>query len=316
MVVKKRLILETVKITPVEVKEYYNLIPKDSLAFYESELEIGKLVLYPKASREVESYTAKQLNDIKKQIESGGRKFEQMAKIYSEDPGSKDNGGQYNINRNDKQWDPTFFNTAFKLKEGSISNVIKSKFGLHIIQMVSRNGDDAIIRHILMIPPVTSDETDAALKKLDSVRSSLMDGKMSFGEAVNKYGDEEESKFTGGFVTSRDGGTFVTIDQIDKDLLPFLEKMKAGEYGKATEFMSPQGKKGVRLLYLRTRTAPHRENLKDDYSKIAGRALEEKKQNTLEKWFSEHINSYYIFLDGDYFGCEQLKPWVKATAKN
>jgi Parvulin-like peptidyl-prolyl isomerase len=190
-------ILETVRITPVEVKDYFESIPKDSLPFYESELEVGKIVIYPKASRDIESYTAKQLNDIKKQIESGSRRFDQMAKLYSEDPGSKDNGGQYALSRADKgMWDPVFLSTAFKLKEGQISNVVKSKFGLHIIQCVSRNGDDAVVRHILMIPPVTQDELDEAKSRLDSARSMLIAGTLSFGEAVNKYSNDEDNKFS------------------------------------------------------------------------------------------------------------------------
>ncbi|MCW3115401.1 MAG: peptidylprolyl isomerase, partial [Segetibacter sp.] len=149
-------IVENVKITPNEVRDYFERIPKDSLSFYESELEVSEIVLYPKANREVESYVTKQLNDWKKQVEDGSAKFEQLVKQYSEDPAAKDNVLQYTLNRADKIWDPTFLSAAFKLKEGQISPVIKSKFGLHIIQLVSRSGDEAIVRHILKIPPVTA----------------------------------------------------------------------------------------------------------------------------------------------------------------
>ena len=117
---------------------------------------------------------------LKKQVESGQKKFADLAKIYSQDPGSKENGGQYSINRNDKNWDPVFLAAAFKLKEGQISPVIKSKFGLHIIQMVSRAGDDAVIRHILIIPSVTDAEVETAKQKLDSVRSKIIAGNINF----------------------------------------------------------------------------------------------------------------------------------------
>lgn len=304
-------ILDNVKITPNEVKDYWNTIPRDSLPFYESEIELGKIVIYPKANRDIESYTAKQLNDIKKQIESGAKKFEQMAKLYSEDPGSKDNGGQYNINRNDKFWDPTFISTAFKLKEGQISNVVKSKFGLHIIQLVSRAGDDAVVRHILKIPEVTPDEIAEAKTKLDSIRNLLLTNKISFGEAVNKFSDEEESKFTGGMQQGRDGSSLITIDQLDKEMIPLIKQLKAGQYSQPQAFTNEQNKQGVRLVFLRTRTEPHRENLKDDYNRISQRALEEKKQNILEKWFAEHIRNYYIFIDEDFKGCKQLGVWQK-----
>ncbi|HSK13289.1 MAG TPA: peptidylprolyl isomerase [Phnomibacter sp.] len=305
-------ILESVKISPVEVKAYWEEIPKDSLPYYESELEVGQIVVYPKPNRDIESYTAKQLNDIKKQIESGSRRFDQMARLYSEDPGSKNTGGQYTLNRNDKFWDPVFLNTAFKLREGQISNVVKSKFGLHIIQCVSRSGDDAVVRHILMVPPITDDEINEAKDKLDSVRAKMIAGTLTFGEAVAKYSDEED-KFTGGWIMGGDGGTLITIDQLDKELLPLLKDLKAGQYSMPTPFTTEQGKKGVRVLYLRTRTDPHVENMQDDYNKIATRALEEKKNRILERWFEDKVQNYYIFVDADYNNCTDIKTWIEAS---
>ncbi len=304
-------IVEGIKITPNEARDYFNKIPKDSLPFYESELEVGQIVLIPKANRDLESYTAKQLNDIKRQIESGNKKFEQMAKLYSQDPGSKDNGGQYNINRNDKQWDPTFMATAFKLKEGQISNVVKSKFGLHIIQLVSRAGDDAVVRHILMIPEVSDEETNKSKAKLDSVRKELVSGNISFGTAVSKFSDDETSKFTGGMILGRDGSSSISIDQLDKDAIPLLKDLKPGQYSQPQAYTDERGKRTVRILYLRSRTEPHRENLKEDYNRIATRALEEKKQAALEKWFSDHIKNYFIFIDPQYTDCKQLDNWSK-----
>jgi peptidyl-prolyl cis-trans isomerase SurA len=308
-------ILDGVKITPIEVRAYWDEIPKDSLPYYESELEVGQIVIYPKPNRDIESYTAKQLNDIKKQIESGARRFDQMARLYSEDPGSKNNGGQYTLNRNDKMWDPVFLTTAFKLREGQISGVVKSKFGLHIIQCVSRSGDDAVVRHILMVPPITEDEVKIAQEKLDSVRAKMIAGTMSFGEAVSKYSDEED-KFSGGWIMSRDGGTLITIDQLDKDLLPLLKDLRAGQYSQPTAFTTEQGKKGVRVLYLRSRTDPHLENLSDDYNKIATRALEEKKSKVLARWFDEKTRNYFIYVDPNYGTCESMKPWLEASARN
>jgi peptidyl-prolyl cis-trans isomerase SurA len=308
-------IVGNIKITPIEVKAYFEKIPKDSLPYYESELEVGQVVIYPKASRDIESYTAKQLNDIKRQIESGSKRFDQMAKLYSEDPAVKENGGQYNLNRADKQWDPAFFNTAFKLKEGQTSNIVKSKFGLHIIQCVSRNGDDVVVRHILMIPPITDDELNTAKEKLDSARSKLVAGTLTFGEAVAKYSDDED-KFSGGWMLSRDNSTLITLDQLDKSLLPVLKNMKPGQYSQPAVFNTEQGKRGVRIIYLRSRSQPHREDIKEDYNKIAQRALEEKKEGVMERWFADKLKNYYIFIDADYNSCQSLGPWLQASARN
>lgn len=308
-------IVGNIKITPIEVKGYFDQIAKDSLPYYESELEIGQVVVYPKASRDIESYTAKQLNDIKRQVESGAKRFDQMAKLYSEDPAVKENGGQYNLNRGDKQWDPAFFNTSFKLKEGQVSSVVKSKFGLHLIQCVSRAGDDVVVRHILLIPPITEDELKESKEKLDSARSKLIAGTLTFGEAVAKYSDDDD-KFSGGWILSRDNSTLITIDQLDKSLLPVIKNMKAGQYSQPDIFTTDQGKRGVRIVYLRSRSVPHREDFKEDYNKIAQRALEEKKQNVMEKWFADKIKNYYIFVDTEFNNCESLTPWLRASARN
>ena len=307
-------ILEAVKITPTEVKEYYDKIPKDSLHYYESELEVSQIIAYPKANKDVEEYVSKQLYDLKKQVETGGKKFDQLAKLYSEEPAAKESGGQISLNRNDKgSIDPTFLAAAFRLKEGQISPVIKSKFGLHIIQMVSRAGDDAVVRHILRIPPVTDDEVKIAVAKLDSVRTRIVNGELPFNAAVSKFSDDEYSKFNGGSITANDGSTFVNIDQFDKDMVLALKNMKVGDISKPIAYTDERNRKAVRIIFLKTRTDPHRENLKEDFNKVAQRALDEKKQNVLHKWFRDHIPTYYISIDKNYQHCSNISQWLNAS---
>ena len=304
----QRKIVENVRITPVEVKAWFDKIPKDSLPFYESELEIGQIILYPKASRDLEQYIIGEMNNYRRQIELKLTNFEQLAKRISEDPGSKDRGGQYQLNRNEKTWDPVFLSTSFRLKEGEISPPVKSKFGFHIIQMVQRNGDDAIVRHILRIPPVTSDELDQAKRKLDTVRSKIIAGTLTFNEGAAKYSDEESAKYTGPYLTNRDGSTFVTIDQLDKDMVSLLAKLKPGDYSMPVAYENEQGKKGVRIVHLKSRSTPHRMNFQDDYSKIAQFALEEKKAKVMEKWIQNKLETYYVKIDpGTAEECPQLK---------
>jgi peptidyl-prolyl cis-trans isomerase SurA len=303
-------IVDEVKITPTEVKKYYESIPKDSLRYYESELEVGQIVVYPKASRELENYAVEQLKEYKQQAEGGTRDFKTLASLYTDDPGSKESGGKYDINRNEKQWDPIFLAKAFSLKDGQISNVFKTRFGYHIIQMVSRAGDDATIRHILKIPQVTSLEIKTAKDRLDSVRSKLIAGTLQFGEAVAKYSEDETSKFTGGRIPANDGATFVTIDQLDKDIVLMLKDIKVGEYSQPNEFTDEKGKKGIRIVQLISKTEPHRENLKDDYDRGAQRALEEKKNEALEKWFNQKIASFYINIDNEYKSCPEMQKWI------
>jgi len=308
-------VVQSVKITPQEVKAYFDKIPPDSLALYESEVEIGEIVVYPKASRDLEKLAMDDLADYKEQVETRKASFEALAQLYSDDPAVRENRGQYAINRTEKTWDPAFLNQAFRLKEGQISPVFKSKFGYHIIQMVSRAGDDAIVRHILRIPKVTDTEVNESVQRLDSVRSRLIAGTLSFGEAVARVSEDESSKFTGG-MRQGPGGTFLTIDQLDKEMVALLKDMKVGEYSKPTPFTDERGKKAVRVAYLKTRTEPHRENLKDDYDRIAQRALEIKKQGVLERWFAEKIPSFYLLIDSEYGSCQVLQNWLRYAAKN
>lgn len=303
-----------IKITPTEVKQYFEKIPKDSLAFYETELELGEIIIYPKAGREMEEYAREQLQEYKEQVERGGRRFEVLASQYTDDLASKQTGGFYVLNRNDKSWDPTFFNTAMSLKEGQISRVIKSKFGYHIIQCVSRNGDEVSVRHILKTPRINEEDIQMAINRLDTVRSKLLTKQIGFGEAVSKYSDDESSKFTGGRRTGADGSTFVTIDQLDKETVLMLQTLKPGEFSQPKAFTDERGgKKGVKLVHLLSRTEPHRENMKDDYSKIASRALDEKKEEALENWILKNAKTFFVQIDDEYKGCTPIQTILDAV---
>ena len=308
-------IVGDVRITPKEVEDYYNLIPKDSLHFYESQLEIGQIVMYPKPSRDLENYAIDQLKEYKKEVEDGTKKFEVLASLFSDDPGTKDKGGLMEINRNETQIDPVFLAKAFSLKDGQISNVFKTKFGYHIIQMVSRRGDDATIRHILQVPQVSSIQINEAKVKLDSIRTLLVDNKIQFGEAVSKFSEDDNSKFTGGLITAPDGqSTLLSIDQLDKSLVLMLKDLKVGEYSQPTEYLDPAtGKKAVRIVDLKSKTEPHRENLKDDYDKVAQRALEEKKNQVLEDWFAKNMPGFYINVSKEYSSCPELNKWTESS---
>jgi peptidyl-prolyl cis-trans isomerase SurA len=307
----QRKIVDPIRITPAEVKVYFDRVPKDSLPFFETEVEVGQIVVYPKATRDLEKYAADELTNIKKQIDGKLITFGQAAKRYSDDPGTKEREGEFQVNRNDKSVDPTFLAASFRLKDGEISPIIRSKFGYHLIMMVHRSGDDAVVKHILKIPPVTDEEMNAGVAKLDSVRAKLIAGTMDFNAAAGRYSEDEQSKFAGPYIISGDGDTYNRIDELDKDVVPMLDKLKVGEFSQPTVFMDERvGKKAVRILYLKSRSLPHRMNLRDDYNKISSAALEEKKYLALDKWLSTHIPNYYVMIDPEEASCPQLQKWI------
>lgn len=308
-------IMQNVKITPQEVEAFFNKIPKDSLPPFPASVVVGQIVVKPKVDPEVEQLAKEKLEGIRKEIVDNGKSFATMAGIYGMD-GTKDAGGEMDINR--KEFDAQFVSAAYRLQPGEISPVIKTKFGFHIIQMIRRMGEEAKVRHIVIIPEITNSDLQKTLKKLDSVRADLVSGKLTFPEAVGKYSTDDQSKMTGGMVYDRMGGTELGIDQLDPDMARSVGEMKVGEYSQPQIFTEdPYTKtRACRILFLKGRTDPHILNLKDDYSKIQQKALEFKQNEFMNKWIKERISGYYIKIDPEYKDCYELKDWfpiVKTT---
>ncbi|WP_423736917.1 peptidylprolyl isomerase [Chitinophaga caseinilytica] len=311
-------IVNSVKVTPTEVRNNFEKIPKDSLPFYESELEVGQLIILPKASREMDKYAYDKLMDIRARVEKKEGEFGTFANLYSEDPAVRENSGIYPLNRYDKNWDPEFLSASFRLREGEMSNPVKSQFGYHLIKMLKRAGDNVTVQHILIKPNVMNTEIGHAIQKLDTVRANIIAGKMTFGEAVSKYSDDPMAKFSGGMLTNpMTNSTFITIDQLNdpttKDIVMLLDSLKPGGVTKPIEYTDEQGRKGVRLVYLKTRTEPHRENLSDDYSRIQQRTLQEKQALALSKWLVDKVPTFYVHVEDEYKQCENVSKWSAAS---
>lgn len=304
-------IVDNIRITPAEVKAYFERVPKDSLPFFETEVEVGQIIVYPKASRDLEKYAQDELANYKKQIDAKLITFEQAVKRFSDEPGAKERGGLINMNRNEKNYDPAFMAASFRLKEGEISQITKTKFGYHLIMMLQRNGDDVVVRHLIKVPPVTEEEMTAGASKLDSVRAKLIAGTIDFNTAAGKYSEDDQAKFIGPLIMSSDGDTYNRIDELDKDVVAMLGKLKIGEFSQPMQFTDERAqKKGVRILYLKSRSEPHIMNLRDDYNKISQAAQDEKKFLALDKWMNLHIPTYYIMIDPDAGNCKQLQKWT------
>ncbi len=308
-------IMEKVKVTPQEIESFYKGLPQDSLPPYPATVEMGQIVIKPTVDPEIDQLAKDKLEGIRKEIVENGKSFTSMAGIYSMD-GTKDNGGEMDITR--KEVDPQFASAAYRLQPGEISPVIKSKFGYHIIQMVRRMGDEAKVRHIIIIPEVTNVDLQKGLKKLDSIRAELVSGKLTFAEAVGKYSTDEQSKMTGGMVYDNNTGSPVlAIDGLDREMAQVVGELKIGEYSQPQIFVDNQnGSRATRILFMKTRTDPHILNLKDDYAKIQQGALSKKQSEYIKKWINERIETYYIKIAPEYQSCTELAEWVRVSASN
>ncbi len=310
-------ILENIKITPAEVAAFYKKIPTDSLPFFPATIEVGQIVIDPPVSPELEEYAHSKLEGIRKDIVDGKTSFENAAGLYTEDPGSRDNGGRYDGVTRNGPWAPEFVAAAFKLQNGEISPIFKTKFGYHIIQMVNRKGDEADLRHILIKPAVTTTDFKASLAKLDSIHTLLMTGKMSFSEAVGKFSTDEAAKRTGGMIADPTTGTTeLDITKLDPGMVLLIDTMKQGDFSKPHIFYNDMHEQSCRIVYMRNRTVPHKANLKDDYNRIQEVAIAQKKQQKMMTWIKAKLPSYYMKIDPAYQNCQNLNELSKIINKD
>lgn len=309
-------LLEPVKVTPVEVRKFYDNIPADSLPFFPATVEFGQIVIDPQVSPELDTYALKKIEKIRKEIVEEGKDFETQAIFYSNDPGTRDNGGLITgVTRKGSNLVQEFVAASFKLQNGEVSPPFRTKFGYHIIQMVRRKGDEADVRHILIKPQLTSGDFENALEKLDSVRAELISGKITFQEAVGKYSTDELSNRTGGMITDMQGNTELQVEDLDAALALMIDSMKPGEFSKPMIYTTERGERSCRIVYMKNITRPHKANLKEDYSRIQFAALQKKKGERLQKWVSDKAPSYYIKIDPEYHQCPNLQPFLTETAK-
>ena len=297
-----------VNITPSEVKAYFDKIPRDSLPYIESELEIGQVVFYPETSREIERYTIEELNRLKKQAESKLASMDQIAKIYSDNPQVN-----YKIGRYDKTWDAAFLSAIFRLREGEVSDPIKQQDqSFFIVKMVERKGDIADVQLIMKIVPITDDDINKAKIYMDSIRIKLMDGILNFDKEANTYNDNTARYFSS-FIQNNNGESHITISQLDKDMLDIVRDMKVSEYSLPVSFTNPVGRKGIKIVYLKSRSKPHIMNLSDDYEKIADAALAAKKREAFDKWWRANTSGCYVAIDEEVMDkCAQIKKYATA----
>jgi peptidyl-prolyl cis-trans isomerase SurA len=307
-------IIDDVRITPSDVKKFYNNIPKDSLPYYNAEVEIGEIVVYVKTSDMSKEYTRKKLEDLRQRA-LGGESFAALAELYSEDPGSAQQGGELGFtDRGDL--DPVFEAAAYSLKKpGDISNVIESRYGFHIIQLIERRGERINVRHILLIPKTTSYDLAKARNLIDSIYDLLSKNQALFFELAQKFNEDENSKQTGGIkINPNTSNTYFEVSQLgqfDQQLALVVQGMQPGAIAEPYMYKTQSGKTAFRIVYLKSKTKPHQANLKDDYDKLQVLALQSKQASVFDEWLNNRMKKTYIKINLPYSDCDNLKKWMK-----
>lgn len=302
-----------VSVSPSETRAFFNQIPKDSVPYINAEVEVAQIIMFPKPTAEQKAIAKEKAENLRQRI-LNGESFSTLAKIYSQDEGTRDNGGYLGCQTRES-FVPEFSAAAFRLKPGEISEVVETQFGYHIIKMESRQGDKACLWHILIEPNTTNINITIATKTLDSIRSAIADGKLSFCKAASLYSDDEASSHVcGDIVDNQTGSTIIEVSQLDPDVYYAIEKLKPGEISQVLPYTSQDGKKGLRIILLKSQTQPHVANLKDDYARIQAAALSHKQIDMLNEWVDEKIKKTYLNIDSVYSGCDNLTRLTKLSA--
>ncbi len=309
-------ITEKVEVTPLEVKRYFETFPTDSLPEFNTEVEVGEIVVYPELTKKEKEVFKDKAEALRLRIK-GGDSFATLARLYSQDPGSAREGGELPFF--DRQtMAKEFTSWAFKLKEKEISPVFETEFGFHFLEILERRGEQVRVRHILIIPETPTAALERARVEIDSTYQKVKVGKLDFSMAASLFSDEKESKFNGGMLLNSENvqsrTTFIPTDRLDPKVFLTVDTMKVGSYSLPAMFTDARGKMGYKFLYLKSKIPPHKANLDQDLPKIKDAAFEDKINKTVSKWFEKRRKSTYVKIDSEYHSCELLKEWITDAA--
>ena len=297
-----------VAVTPREVVDFYNRV-KDSLPTIPESYEISEIVISPEVSEMERDRVRTELAGLRERILKG-EKFSMLATLYSQDPGSTAKGGELGFfTRGDMVGE--FEAAAFALKPGEVSPIIETNFGFHILQLIERRGNSVNVRHILMIPKVSTDDLLKARMRLDSIAQEVRQGKITFSEAARLYSDGA-SKSQGCVVTNNiTSSTRFTKEDISEQFPGIsVSSMNVGDVTNALIMKTEDQRDAYRIIRLDQRLPEHKANLTDDYDRLSSAALQEAKDKKIMEWSAKMIKNTYIRIADDYKDCDFKLNWT------
>ncbi len=296
-------ITENVKITPSEVRSYYNKLSKDSIPLINGQAELAQIVMYPPYSEEAIGEVRQKLLDLRKRV-INGENFKTLAVLYSEEPGAARTGGEIGFHSKG-ELDPEYVKAAWALKnKGDVSRIVESKFGYHIIQLVEKRGDQVNTRHILMTPKPNPEAIETVTGRLDTLVRLIRKDSLDWNYAALRFSQDENTRFNGGLmINPRDHGTLFEMDQLDKADYAVIKDMKVGEVSEPYASKDEKQKLVYKIVKLKSLSDPHRANLKADYSFLQDLALQYKLASTVNDWVNEKIETSYIYIDDSFKRC-------------
>ena len=292
--------------SPSEVQKFFNNIPVDSIPYINSKVKISQLVMAPKINYTQKTSTKKKLQNIKKRILSNEISFSVAAEFYSDDPGSKSNGGNFGwVNRGD--FVPEFDAIAYSIPLNTISDVFESPFGFHILKIEKRRGEQYYGSHVLIKNEISENALADLKVKCDSILTELKNERTSWENAIFQ---NSTNPIDGGIIFNQStGDMYWDMKNLEKSLFIGINNLEIGEYSEPLYYEDEKGNIGYRILKLIDQTKPHLANLNDDYSYIQKYAVNQKQINEMDKWVTKTAKNTYIKIEELYRGCPNISKW-------
>ncbi len=304
-------IIDKVKITPAEVRYHFKNLPEAEIPQIDAQIEYAQIIVQPMVSLEEEDRIKSTLRELKRRIESGESGFAPLAVMYSED-GSARNGGELDY-MGRGQLDPAYAAAAFNLKGDKISNVVKSDFGYHIIQVMDRRGEQIKTRHIIMMPKASEKAMATAFGQIDSIADFIRKGTFKFEDAALRYSYDKDSRNNGGVVINpQTGESKWKMSELDPDVSKVIATMKVNEISKPFKTVDDKQRPVYKIIKVINKTEAHKANLRDDYVELSNIYMATKKEKALDTWVREKQSGTYVHIDDTFVNCNfKYKGWIK-----
>ena len=307
-------LVRDVKVTPAEVRKYYNTLSKDSLPTIPMQVEVQIISLYPQVPQQEIDNVKAQLREFSEQVNSGEREFSTLAILHSEDPGSALRGGELGF-VSKATLAPEFAAVAFNLNDPKkVSKIVETEFGYHIIQLIEKRGDQINCRHILLKPHVSMKDVENAIHRLDSVRNDINAGKFTFEEVTPYISQDKDTRYNKGIMSNQStGSTRFEMKELPQDIAKAVAKMQVGDISAPISTIDVKNNKEVVMIVkLLSRRDAHKADLVSDYQVIANMLEGKKRAQILQEWVEKKRGDTYVRIKEDWRNCDfKYEGWIK-----
>lgn len=308
----QRRVVEEVEVTPEEIRAFFYSIPVADRPVFGAELEVAQIVVEPEVTEEARNNVIDRLNEMRIDVVENGSSFSTKAVLYSKDPGSASKGGLYKGIKRNGPMAKEFKDNAFSLLEGEVSEPFETEFGFHILYVEKIRGQEVDVRHVLIFPEVSQATIDKARSKIDSLRTKIVSGEITFAEAAKKYSTEKETRNNGGqLINPVSFDTKFDLTKMDPTLSAQVYNLKEKEVSKVYTDRDRSGRSMFKILTVTNRYDEHASDYVKDYEKIKDLALKEKQLRAIEEWQDEKIKDTYINVNNDYSDCDFKSNWLR-----